>query len=232
MKTVGIIAAMDEELAHFHSLMKITTSKNSLDTNFYVGKIFGKNAVLARSGIGKVNAASCAQYLIDLYNIDYVINIGAAGAVNNKLNIGDIVIAKDLVHHDFDVSVFGEPIGIIPNMKESYFKCDKNILKIVEGSAEKKRLPGNIYFGTIASGDQFISSDSNKKFIEKNFNAHCIEMEGAAIAQVCFLNKIPFIVIRIITDKADEKAIVYYKKFMTDVIKNSSNIVEYIVKQY
>ena len=232
MKTVGIIAAMNEEMIYLRSLMKITTSRNMLDTDFYVGKLFGKNTVLARSGIGKVNAASCTQSLIDLYNVDYIINVGAAGAIENGLNIGDVVIGTDLVQHDFDATAFGDALGIIPRMKESYFKCDAELLKIEKKFADENDISVNFFVGRIASGDKFISNDADKKFISENFKAYCAEMEGAAVAQVCFLNNIPFIVLRTITDNANSSAIGYYKKFMNKVTRNTCDIIEYILNEY
>ena len=124
MKTAGIIVAMNEELVYIRSMMEIIDSKNMLDTDFYTGKLGNTNVVLVRSGVGKVNAASCTQSLIDLHNVDYVINVGSAGAIDKNLNVGDVVIASDLVQHDFDASAFGDALGIIPRMEESYFKSD------------------------------------------------------------------------------------------------------------
>ncbi len=234
MNKIGIIAAMNEELVYLRSFMKVETSKNVLDTDFYTGNLFGKNVVLARSGIGKVNAASCAQYIIDLYNVDCVINVGAAGAIKKDLNIGDVVIADDLVQYDFDASAFGDALGIIPRMRESFFKCDKNFLEIAKKFADKSSQDDpsvNYFVGRVASGDKFISSEADKKFIIDNFNACCAEMEGAAVAQVCFINKIPFIALRTITDNASESAIGYYKKFMSSVTRNTTEIIKYILSE-
>lgn len=225
MKTVGIIAAMPEELQHFLTHMQI----ESQNKNFYKGKLFETNTVLALSGIGKVNAAACTQMLIDTYKIDYIINIGAAGAINDKLKIGDIVAAKNLVQHDFDATAFNLQLGEIPRLQKIFFNCDKKILDTIKIFAEEKNLTDKIHFGTIATGDKFISSDIDKKFIEKNFQAYCTEMEGAAIAQVCFLNEIPFIAIRIITDNANDNAVENYKEFVNDATKNLFELVKFII---
>jgi 5''-methylthioadenosine/S-adenosylhomocysteine nucleosidase len=232
MKTAGIIVAMNEELVYIRSMMEIIDSKNMLDTDFYTGKLGNTNVVLVRSGVGKVNAASCTQSLIDLHNVDYVINVGSAGAIDKNLNVGDVVIASDLVQHDFDASAFGDALGIIPRMEESYFKSDMRLLDIAKRFANENILPVNFYFGRIASGDKFVSDDLQKELIYENFNAYCTEMEGAAVAQVCYLNNIPVIVIRTITDKADKNAIGYYKKFMSQATKNTCGIIKYILNEY
>ena len=228
MKTVGIIAAMSEELQHFSAHMQL----ESQNKNFYKGKLFDVNVILAVSGIGKVNAAACTQMLIDTYKINYLINIGVAGAINNELKIGDIIAAKNLVQHDFDATAFNLQLGEIPRLQKKFFNCDKKILDIIKSFAAGKNLANKIHFGTISTGDKFVSNDSDKKFIEKNFQAHCTEMEGAAIAQVCFLNEIPFTAIRIISDKSNNDAVASYKKFMSDATKNLFELVKFIISTH
>ena len=228
MKTVGIIAAMSEELQHFSAHMQL----ESQNKNFYKGKLFGVNTILAVSGIGKVNAAACTQMLIDTYKINYLINIGVAGAISDKLKIGDIVAAKNLVQHDFDATAFNLQLGEIPRLQKKFFNCDKKILGIIKNFAAEKNLTDKIHLGTIATGDKFVANDSAKRFIEKNFQAYGTEMEGAAIAQVCFLNEIPFAAIRIISDKSNSNAAENYKKFMSDATKNLFELVKFIISTH
>ncbi len=226
MRTIGIIGAMEEEVSQLKSKMDIISTKNIVGADFYLGKMHGKSIILSRSGIGKVNAAVCTQVLIDLYAVDYCINIGVAGAINKELNIGDIVISKDAVHHDFDTTQFGDPIGTIPRLEARFFAADEELIKLAENTASELFVDKNVITGRIASGDQFVSSNDVKSKIWQNTKADCIEMEGAAIAQTCFLNKIPFVIIRSISDKADSNAENNFEKFMKTAAVYTSQLVE------
>lgn len=223
MKTIGIIGAMEEEIENIKPYIDIISTKNIVGLDFYMGKMSGNNVVLVRSGIGKVNAAVCSQVLIDLYAVDYIINVGVAGAISNNLKIGDIVIAKDTLHHDMDTTFFGTEIGIIPRMEESKFYSDENLMEIALKSAEEN-LPNNVYCGRIVSGDQFICDIEKKNKIWSNFKAHCVDMESASIGQTCYLNKIPFISIRCISDGSDDE-----NKY-EDFFKESAIVASTIVK--
>ena len=220
---IGIICAMDKEITTIKESMNIIAAKNILGLDFYMGTIDSRNVVLVRSGVGKVNAAVCTQILIDMYAVDAVINIGAAGAVSSDLKIGDIVISDDLCHHDFDTTVCGDEPGVITGSPESFFKADEQLVKRALEAVEKVGLPVSI--GRIASGDQFISSPEAKERIWKLFKAKCCEMEGAAIAQTCYLNKIPFVVIRAISDNADEGTDVNYERFFRESAIKASCII-------
>ena len=211
---IGIIGAMDKEIAAIKEDMNIISAKNIVGLDFYMGTLAGKNIVLVRSGVGKVNAAVCTQILIDMYAVDAVINIGVAGAVASDLKIGDIVISDDLVNHDFDTTACGDEPGVITGIPESFFKADEQLIKHALTAVEKVGLPVTI--GRIGSGDQFVSSPEVKERIWKLFKLKCCEMEGAAIAQTCYLNKIPFVVIRAISDNADEGADVNYERFFRE----------------
>lgn len=230
MKTIGIIGAMDEEIIYIKERMDIITAKNVIGLDFFVGRMFGKNVVIVRSGIGKVNAAICAQVLVDHFAVDYIVNVGVAGAVYKELNIGDIVISSDAVQHDVDTTVFGDPIGVIPRMLESYFKADEELIKIAQEASTALSSNAKTFIGRIASGDQFISSTEEKARIWNTVGGYCAEMEGAAIAQTCYLNKIPFVVIRSISDNADNKATVSYEEFVPIAAKNSGELVEKILE--
>lgn len=231
MKTIGIIGAMEEEVVLLKNSTEIVSAKNIVGTDFFMGKMFGKSVVIVKCGIGKVNAAICTQVLIDMYGVDYIINTGVAGSVYKDLNIGDIVISNDLLQHDFDTSSTGDPLGVIPRLHESTFKADEELVRIAE-EAGKEALQGqNIFVGRIATGDQFISNSNDKERIWNNFKPYCVEMEGAAIAQACYLNKIPFVAIRTMSDSADEKAYDSFVNHADMVANNSSLIVEFMVKE-
>jgi len=229
MITVGIIGAMDEEIEQLKSKMDIISAKMIVDTEFFMGKMANKNVVIVRSGIGKVNAAICTQVLIDLYGVDYVINTGVAGAISPDLNIGDIVISRDLVHHDFDVTNFGYPLGTIPRMSDSFFKADHALIKLAQSACESVLQDESCFIGRIATADSFVSDSEQKRRISEHFDALCVEMEGAAIAQVAMLNKVVFVVIRSISDKADEQADTTFDEFVKVAAKNASSVVENII---
>lgn len=230
MKTIGIIGAMDEEIALLKEVSEVVAAKNILGSDFYIAKFSGKSIVIVKSGIGKVNAAICAQVLIDHFAVDYIINVGVAGAIEKSLKIGDIVISTDTVQHDMDVSALGDPVGTIPRMKESYFKADPNLIELAKKAGEKC-VGHNVYTGRIASGDQFISSAEQKTRIKTLFGAFCAEMEGAAIGHACYLNKIPFLIIRSISDNADGEAGMSFSQFTKVAAENSSNMLQFLLKE-
>lgn len=230
MKTVGIICAMAEEMANIKEKTDIISAKNIIGLDFFMGKYASNNVVMVTSGIGKVNAAICTQVLIDLYGVDYVINVGVAGAVDRDLDIGDIVISKDAVQHDMDVTALGDEIGVIPRMDTSVFMADDYLLSIAQNVVNRTE-GKNIVFGRIASGDQFIADNDRKSFIRNNFKAHCAEMEGAAVSHTCYLNKVPFLIIRGISDKADDSADVNYDEFFKKVAIDTTDIVLNIINE-
>ncbi|ONI47362.1 5'-methylthioadenosine/S-adenosylhomocysteine nucleosidase, partial [Candidatus Epulonipiscioides saccharophilum] len=186
--------------------------------------------VLVKSGIGKVNAAICAQILIDIFNVDCIINSGVAGALHPDLEIGDVVISSDTVQHDMDTSAFGDPRGTIPRMSNSYFEADKKLVDIAREASKKLLAENKVYVGRVASGDQFISSIEQKTDIYQTFKAYCAEMEGAAIAHTCYLNQVPFVILRAISDKADGSAEVNFVSFTNLAAKNATMIVSEIIK--
>ncbi len=227
---IGIIGAMEEEVVILKSKMNIKEFKNLKNNEFYIGTLSNKDVVVVKCGIGKVNAALCTQVLLDNFNIKAIINTGVAGGLNDKLNIGDIVISSNAVQHDFDTSIFGEPIGCIPriNMKDAFFTADETLINVAKQASDTLENV-NTLIGTVASGDQFISDREIKNKIKSNFNAYCVEMEGGAIAHVCYINKVPFLIIRSISDKADGSAEVSFEEFVGLAAKNSSNMIEKII---
>ncbi|NLM12191.1 MAG: 5'-methylthioadenosine/adenosylhomocysteine nucleosidase [Epulopiscium sp.] len=230
MSKIGIIGAMEEEVTALRNQMQNKELKQIAGMDFYQGILEDKEIILVRCGIGKVNAAICTQALIDHFHVQYIINTGVAGGIYEKLDIGDIVISSDTVQHDFDTSAFGDPIGTIPRMDESFFKADSKLVELAEKCAENLPSKPNVYIGRVASGDQFISSSKQKQNIWDNFNAYCAEMEGAAIAHTCYLNKIPFVIIRSISDKADHSADINFQEFVKEAARNSNEMIIEILK--
>lgn len=231
MKTIGIIGAMEEEIIVIRRKMTITQTRSVASMTFYVGQIDGQDIVLVRCGIGKVNAAVCTQILIDLFDVNYIINTGVAGGLHPDINIGDIIISSDTVEHDMDVTAFGHEKGFIPRMDKQFFEADQWLVEVAKQAAEAIQGDHRVYVGRIASGDQFISSMKVKEEIYTNFTAYCAEMEGAAIAHTCFLNQTPFVVIRAISDKADQSAEVNFDDFVNLAAKNASKIITQMITE-
>lgn len=204
---LGIIGAMPSEV---EMLQKKMTSRKVIHMNslsFFEGKLEGVDAVIAQCGIGKTNAAFCASHLILVFGVTHIINTGVAGGTFPEMSIFDTVLSIDAVQHDFDVTPLGYKKTEIPGMKKSVFEADAMLRKIAEKAFAESALAKEqrIFQGRIASGDVFVSDEKAKNEIIKNCAPACIEMEGAAIAQVCFLSRIPFVIIRSISDSASGK---------------------------
>ena len=229
---IGVIGAMDEEVISLKRKVEVTQQKEIAGMTFFVGTIQEKEVVLVRCGIGKVNAAVCTQILIDLFNVEYIINTGVAGALNPVLNIGDIVVSSDTVEHDMDASAVGNPRGEIPRMQKTYFEADAKLIEVSQKAAKKLKGNHKVYVGRIASGDQFICSMRVKEDIYTTFTAYCAEMEGAAIAHTCYLNQIPFVDIRAISDKADKSAYVNFEEFTEVAARNATKMIESILENF
>ena len=226
MKNYGIIAAMQEEMQEIQKLMKEISTIEIYGLNFIKGKINNKQVVLAEAGVGKVNAARTTQILIDKFDIDAVINVGSAGASNDELNIGDIVIGKKLVQHDFDITAFGHPKGYISNAGE-YFNSNKQLIEQMENAIQNlEDSDFKILVGTIASGDIFCTETKMKEKIRNKFEADAIEMEGAAIAQVCQLDNVSFIVIRGISDSPNGNNEITFEKYLKKASQRCAQIIE------
>jgi len=227
---IGIIGAMDEEVISLKRKMDVREEREIAGMTFFIGTVAEKEVAVVRCGIGKVNAAVCTQVLADIFNVEYVINTGVAGGLYPELNIGDIVVSSDTVEHDMDASAVGNPRGEIPRMHKTYFEADEKLIEAAKRAAENLKGEHKVFVGRIASGDQFICSMKVKEDIYSTFTAYCAEMEGAAIAHTCFLNKIPFVVIRAISDKADQSADVNFEEFVDVAAKNASRMIEGIIK--
>lgn len=230
MKKIGIITAMEEEFDVIKELLNCITVEKQYDLDVYCGSIGTKDVVLAQCGVGKVNSARTTQVLIDKYNIDYIINVGVAGSLNEKLDIGDILVGEKLVQHDFDITAVGHPKGYISKELGREFLSDKNIIEKCERIIKSDLKDINVRIGTIATGDVFCTKIAMKEELVKEFSADCVEMEGASIAQVCTLCKIPFIVIRSISDKPNGHNAGDFKKYVISSSKKFQKIIELLIK--
>lgn len=228
---LGIIGAMDEEVAKVKDQMKNVQIMTKAAMEFFEGELNGHPVVVVRSGIGKVNAAMCAQILADTYHVDAIINTGIAGSLNADINIGDIVLSTDTLEHDMDAVAFGYPLGQIPRMDTLSFEADKRLREIAKQSCEKVNQDITVFEGRIVSGDQFVSDKEKKQWLVEHFAGYCTEMEGAAIAHAAYLNQIPFLIIRAISDKADDSATVDYPTFETKAIEHSVKLILELCRQ-
>ena len=206
---IGIIGAMDEEVAKVKEEMTDVTITTVAGMDFYEGKLSGRDAVVVRSGIGKVNAGMCSQILADRFGVSAIINTG------------DIVLSTDAVQHDMDASGFGYQKGQIPRVDTFAFQADEKLLELAMECNKRVNPDIQAFKGRVVSGDQFISDKDKKKWLIETFGASCTEMEGAAIAQAAYLNGIPYLVIRAISDKADDSAGMDYAVFEEQAIKHS-----------
>ena len=226
MKIYGIIAAMKEEMQEIEKIMTEKKVQKIYELNFIKGKINNTEIVLVNSGVGKVNAARTTQILIDNFNIDAIINVGSAGSANDELDIGDIVIGSKLVQHDFDATAFGRPKGYISNLGQYVGSDDILIRKMENTISNMKDNNFKIKIGIIASGDIFCTELKMKEKIRSKFNADAIEMEGAAIAQVCKLDNVPFIIIRSISDKPNGNNHITFDQFLEKASKRCAKIIK------
>ena len=229
MKRIGIIGAMDLEVEHLKGEIQISRIVDKAGMEFYTGTLKGVDVVIVRSGIGKVNAGLCAQILADVFQVTHIINTGVAGSLNAKLDIGDILISRDALYHDVDVRIFGYQLGEVPQMGCREFKADKAMIEAAVSSCKEVNPDIHVEVGRILSGDQFISDKAKKETLLADFQGDCTEMEGAAIAHSAYLNKIPFVIIRAISDKADDSAEMDYPTFEREAAKHSAKLVEHMI---
>lgn len=223
-KYIAIIVAEVQEMEAVKSLMDNINEISIYNLTIYKGKINNKNCLLTQCGVGKVNSARTTQILTDNFKLEYVINTGSAGALNDQLNIGDIVIGDKLVQHDFDATAAGHEKGYISDTGK-FFESDKELL---EKFKDLKIDNHKILVGGIASGDIFCNDIKMKEKIRNKFNCDCVEMEGASVAQVCFLNEIPFIVIRSISDVPNGKNYMDFIEYLKLASKNCAELLKYL----
>ena len=225
MIKIGIIGAMDLEVDQLKKEMSTLSIVTKAGMDFHEGTLNGTPAVVVRCGIGKVNAALCVQILADLFQVTHIINTGVAGSLNAGLGIGDILISKDALYHDMDVTVFGYRPGEVPQMGFREFTADPLLARLAKTACERVTPDINAVLGRVVSGDQFISSKEVKERLITEFQGDCAEMEGASIAHGAYLNQIPFVIIRAISDKADDSAEMDYPAFEAAAARHSAALV-------
>ena len=231
MNTIGIIGAMEEEVAILKEKMSEVTVLEKAGMEFFKGILGGQQVVVVRSGIGKVNAGICTQILADVFQVNAVINTGIAGSLKVEINIGDIVLSTDTMQHDVDAREFGYEIGQVPRMDTRTFPADDRLRETALQVCRKVNPEIQVFEGRVASGDQFVADKETKEKIIANTQAYCTEMEGAAIGQAAYLNGIPYLVIRAISDKADDSAHMDYPAFEKEAIRHTVNLVENMMKE-
>ena len=215
---IGIIGAMEVEVTKLRDAMKIEKIDTVAGMNFAVGELCGTKIVLVQSGVGKVNAAICAQILCDRYEVSCIVNSGIAGSLSAEINIGDIVISTDALQHDMDARYFGYEPGIIPQQEVSVFPADEKLAELAERVCKEVNPDINVFRGRVLSGDQFIAEKAKKQWLSETFGGMCTEMEGAAIAHAAYRNGVPFLILRAISDKADDSASEDYTTFEAKAI--------------
>lgn len=229
MKKIGIIAAMQEEYDVIKELMENIKIEKYFNLELTSGEIVNKQIVLVKCGIGKVNAARVTQILIDKFDIEYIVNVGVAGSLNDELEIGDIVIGKNLVQHDFDITPWGHEKGYINKEVGRTLESSEELIEKCKKIITEDLKDINVKIGTIATGDIFCTSESLKDEVAKEFGADCIEMEGASIAQVCKLSNTPFIVIRSISDKPNGKNHIAFDDFLDMSVRRYQKLIKFLI---
>ncbi|MCR5402467.1 MAG: 5'-methylthioadenosine/adenosylhomocysteine nucleosidase [Butyrivibrio sp.] len=227
---IGIIGAMEVEVETLKSNMSIKNVVRKASMDFYEGAFGDIEVVVVKSGVAKVNAGICVQILSDIFGVTHIINTGVAGSLDARINIGDIVISTDAIYHDVDATVFGYKKGEIPMLGCECFPADKDLIVNARDAIGKAAPDIGIFEGRICSGDQFISDADVKERIKADFGGMCTEMEGAGIAQACYLNGIPFVIIRAISDKADGSDIVDYPEFEKKAAHDCAALVAEMIK--
>ena len=222
---------MNEEVIELKNIMTDMQVEKIGNLEFLKGNLLNKEVILVEGGIGKVNAAICATLMIEHFKVSKVLFTGVAGGTNPDINIGDIVIGVDQIEHDFDSTAFGYALGQIPRMDTYIFEADRELVDLAYSVAVEKFGREKVRKGRIVSGDEFVASVEKIKWLRDTFNADCTEMEGAAVAHVCHVFKMPFLIIRAISDKANHDAKVDFPEFVKLAAKNSKTIIEGILER-
>jgi len=230
MTKLGIIGAMSVEVELLKEKMEKLTVTNHAGMEFYDGVLEGLDTVVVQCGVGKVNAAMCAQILCSVFGVTHLVNTGIAGSLNAQLDIGDLVVSKDAMYHDFDCVHFGYEMGKVPGMDTVAFPADEAMIRHACAAAEAVH-PGHSRIGRVASGDLFVAEKTVKERIIEKTGAVCTEMEGAAIAQTAYRNRVPFVILRAISDKADDSAQMDYPTFETQAAHRCAEVAMNMAKQ-
>lgn len=231
MSKIGIIGAMEIEVETLRSQMTVSGTTQKANMEFFEGTLDNAEVVVVKSGIGKVNAAICVQILADLFQVTHIINTGVAGSLNAALDIGDFLISGDVIHHDVDATIFGYPLGEVPQLGIREFPADETMIQLAKKTCEEIVADKKAIIGRVVSGDQFVSSQEVKERLIRDFHGDCTEMEGASIAHASYLNNIPFVVIRAISDKADNSADMDYPTFEKQAAHDCARLVREFVQK-
>lgn len=229
---LGIIGAMPEEVEQLKAEMSQVQVTDVAGMEFYRGLIGGKEVIVVRSGVGKVNAAMCVQILVDRFAVDGIVNTGIAGSLRTEINIGDMVLSTDAVQHDMDATMFGYQPGQIPQTDVFAFEADAKLREAARECCLRVNPEIQVFEGRVLTGDQFISDKIRKNWLVETFDGYCTEMEGAAIAQAAYLNQVPFLIVRAISDKADDSAVVDYPEFERLAIIHSTRLTKALIEIY
>ena len=219
---IGIIGAMAVEVAHLKEAMQAPQIDVVSGITFYRGRLAGQDVVLAKSGVGKVFAALCAQTMVLNYGVTRFAVSGVAGSLSKDLHIGDVVIATTCVQHDMDTSAVGDAIGMVSGINRIRFEADAATVRLLESVCRERHVPYTL--GIVATGDQFVASAAKERWIADTFGAVASEMESCAVAQVAFVNRVPYAAIRVISDEADGKTPEDYPTFVAHSAQRSSEI--------
>lgn len=230
MTKLGIIGAMEEEVETLLQLMEDKKETEKAGSVFYDGILEGLPVTVAQCGVGKVNAALCTQILCDCFGVTHLVNTGIAGSLCADLDIGDLVVSRDAMYHDVDAVAFGYPLGKVPGMDVTTFPADDTLLGYAFAAAEEVN-PGHTKIGRVASGDQFVASKEVRERIIDLTKALCTEMEGAAIAQTAYRNKLSFVILRAISDKADDSTTMDYPSFERIAAHRCAAVTQALAKQ-
>ena len=227
---LGIIGAMDVEVATLKAKMEHIQVQSHAASEYFEGTLEGCPVVVVQCGVGKVNAAMCAQVLASVYGVTHIVNTGIAGSLSAELDIGDLVISKDAMYHDFDCVHFGYEMGRVPGMDVAAFPADAALAELAFAAAEDVNA-GHSKIGRVASGDLFVAAKSAKEAIIAKTGAVCTEMEGAAIAQTAYRNQVPFVILRAISDKADNSATMDYPTFERNAAHRCAEVTKNLARQ-
>ena len=230
MRKLGIIGAMDVEVATLKEKMENKAVRTIAGSDYCEGKLEGMDVVVVQCGVGKVNAALCAQILCSCYGVTHIVNTGIAGSLNAELDIGDFVVSRDAVYHDMDATNFGYPMCQVPGMPVLAFPADDMLIRAAYQAADAAH-SGHVRIGRVATGDQFVAEKTLKEKIIRNTGAYCTEMEGAAIAHTAWKNGVPFVILRAISDKADDSAEMDYPTFEAAAAKRCAQVAQSLAKR-
>ena len=230
MAKLGIIGAMEIEVAILKSKLENARVTKVGPMEFFEGTLAGCQVVIVMCGVGKVHAAMCTQVLCSNFGVTHIVNTGVAGSLNAELDICDVLVSTDAVQHDMDVHYLGYEVGRVPGLDTTAFTADEKLMKLAFEVSEEIR-PGHTRLGRVATGDQFVCSDEQKAKIIADTGASCTEMEGGSIAQVAYVNQVPFVILRAISDKADGSAELDYPTFEKMAAANCAAVTEALAKK-